>query len=172
VEILPDLVPPEPRIVFCGMACAESTRVREHFFAGPGNNFWQMLHRSGLTPTELEPADDVRLPSYGLGLTDVVRHVSTSPPTWDVDELVAKVERWQPEWLAFASKTAAQGVARALGLRRPQLGEAGWDVAGAPVFVLPGTSGANQRRDYDGRPDRLSWWRDLAALAGVGAPQP
>jgi len=69
--------------------------------------------------------------------------------------------------VAFASKTAAQGVARALGLRRPQLGEAGWEVGGAPVFVLPGTSGANQRRDYDGRVDRLSWWRDLAALAGV-----
>jgi double-stranded uracil-DNA glycosylase len=27
-------------------------------------------------------------------------------------------------------------------------------------------SGANQRKDYDGRPNRLSWWRDLAALAG------
>jgi TDG/mug DNA glycosylase family protein len=34
--------------------------------------------------------------------------------------------------------------------------------------VLPGTSGANLRRDYDGRLDRLSWWRDLAALAGRG----
>jgi TDG/mug DNA glycosylase family protein len=166
VEILPDLVGPSPRIVFCGMACADSTKVRDHYYAGHGNNFWQMLHRSGLTPTLLEPTDDLRLPSYGLGLTDVVWH-RTKPPTWDVDELVAKVERWQPEWLALASKTAAQGVARALGRRRPQLGEAGWEVGGAPVFVLPGTSGANQRRDYDGRVDRLSWWRDLAALAGV-----
>jgi TDG/mug DNA glycosylase family protein len=169
VEILPDLVGPEPRIVFCGMACAESTKVRDHYYAGPGNSFWQMLHRSGLTPRLLEPADDARLPSYGLGLTDVVWH-RTDPPTWEVDALVAKVERWRPEWLAFASKTAAQGVARALGLRRPQLGEAGWDLGGAPVFVLPGTSGANQRRDYDGRPDRLSWWRDLAALAGGDVP--
>jgi TDG/mug DNA glycosylase family protein len=36
------------------------------------------------------------------------------------------------------------------------------------VFVLPGVSGANQRKDYDGRPNRLSWWRDLAALSGRG----
>jgi TDG/mug DNA glycosylase family protein len=34
------------------------------------------------------------------------------------------------------------------------------------VFVLPGTSGANRRKDYDGRPNRIAWWRDLAALAG------
>lgn len=171
MEILPDLVPPEPRIVFCGMACAESTTVREHYFAGAGNNFWRMLHASGLTDRELRPEDDERLTDYGLGLTDVVRHSSTTPDTWDVDDLLAKVERWRPDWLAFTSKTAAQGVARSLGLRKPQLGPAPWDLAGASVFVLPGTSGANQRKDYDGRVDRLSWWRDLAALAGAESSQ-
>ena len=30
------------------------------------------------------------------------------------------------------------------------------------MFVLPGTSGANQRRACAGRVDRLSWWRDRA----------
>ena len=55
----------------------------------------------------------------------------------------------------------AQGVARALGVRhRP----ADWYLGESQVFVLPGTSGANQRKDYDGRPDRLSWWRTLADL--------
>jgi len=46
------------------------------------------------------------------------------------------------------------------------LGVTDWYLAPAQVFVLPGTSGANRRKDYDGRPDRLSWWKDLAALAG------
>jgi TDG/mug DNA glycosylase family protein len=165
MEELPDLVGAEPLIVFCGLACAESTTVREHYYAGGGNSFWQMLHRSGLAPSELSPEQDESVVGLGLGLTDLVRHGSTTPPTWDVDDLVAKVERWQPEWLAFTSKTVAQGAARALGLRKPQLGVAEWELAGVPVFVLPGTSGANQRKDYDGRPDRLSWWRDLAALA-------
>lgn len=166
MDVLPDIVGPGPRVVFCGMACAETTGRREHYYAGPGNSFWEMLHRSGLTPEAWEPGDEERLPGLGLGLTDVVRHVSTSPPTYDAAELVAKVRRWRPEWVAFTSKTVAQGTARALGLRRPQLGVADWDLAGASVFVLPGTSGANQRRDYDGRPDRLSWWLDLASLAG------
>jgi double-stranded uracil-DNA glycosylase len=163
--VLPDIVGPEPRIVFCGMACAESAGRRDHYYAGPGNSFWTMLHRSGLLPDAWGPGEEERLPSLGLGLTDVVRHVSTTPPTYDADELVRKVRAWRPEWFAFTSKTVAQGTARALGLRRPQLGVAGWELGGAPVFVLPGTSGANQRRDYDGRPDRLSWWHELAALA-------
>jgi double-stranded uracil-DNA glycosylase len=28
--------------------------------------------------------------------------------------------------------------------------------------VLPSSSGANRRRDYDGRPSRLDWWSELA----------
>ena len=84
----------------------------------------------------------------------------------DIDDLVEKVTRWQPEWLAFTSKDVATKAARALGHRRPGLGPAPWCLDKADVFVLPGTSGANQRRDYDGRVDRLSWWRDLASLVG------
>lgn len=71
MDVLPDLVGARPRVVFCGMACAEATGRRDHYYAGPGNSFWQML------------------PAIGLALTDVVRHISTSPPTYDVEELVA-----------------------------------------------------------------------------------
>lgn len=166
MDVLPDVVGDHPRVVFCGLACAESSGRREAWYASPGNSFWASLHASGMVLEPWGPGDEHRLPGVGLGLTDLVRHVSTTPPTWDVDELLGKLERWRPEWLAFTSKTVAQGAARALGLRKPQLGVAPWTLAGASVFVLPGTSGANQRRDYDGRPDRLSWWKELAAIAG------
>ena len=164
MEVLPDVVGPEPLVVFCGLAGAESTRTREHYYGSPGNNFWSVLHLSGLTPLRLRPEDDGRLPAYGLGLTDLVGH--WDPPRVDIDDLVAKMATWQPEWLAFTSKDVAGKAARALGRRKPGLGPADWYVGQAQVFVLPGTSGANQRRDYDGRPHRLSWWLDLAALVG------
>ena len=154
---LPDIVGRQPRVVFCGMAGAESTQVRDHYYETPGNNFWEMLHASGLSPTRLTPADDHRMPALGFGLTDLVSH--------DVTALAEKVRRWEPEWLAFTSKTVAAVVARAMGERAPGLGPCSWDFAGAQVFVLPGTSGANRRRDYDGRAGRLPWWRDLAMLA-------
>lgn len=166
VTVLPDLVGPEPQVVFCGQAGADSSRPREHYYEAPGNSFWESLHLSGFSPRRLRPEDDHVVVDLGLGLTDLVGHERRS--RLEVDELVARVESWAPEWLALTSKSVAHELARALGHRRPGLGVAGWDVAGAPVFVLPGTSGANRRRDYDGRPNRLSWWRDLAQLCGRG----
>jgi TDG/mug DNA glycosylase family protein len=164
VEVLPDIVGAEPIVVFCGLAGAESTRTRDHYYASPGNNFWSMLHLSGLTPERMRPEDDVRVTDHGLGLTDLVGW--WDPPRVDVDDLVDKVVTWQPEWLAFTSKDVAAKAARALGHRKPGLGPAAIEVGRSQVFVLPGTSGANQRRDYDGRVHRLSWWLDLAALVG------
>lgn len=164
MEVLPDIVPPRPLIVFCGLAGAESTQVRDHYYASPGNNFWAMLHQSGLTPRQIRPEEDHTVLDHGLGLTDLVGW--WNPPRVDIDDLVQKVEAWEPEWLAFTSKDVAGKAARPLGHRKPGLGPASWEVGRSEVFVLPGTSGANQRRDYDGRPGRLSWWRDLAALVG------
>lgn len=167
MELLPDIVGPAPLVVFCGMAGADSSRRRDHYYETPGNSFWELLHRAGFLPEPLGPADDVRLPDFRLGVTDLVRHRATDGERewFEVDELVAKLEEWRPEWLAFTSKTVAAGAARMLGRRPPGLGETDLYLGPAQVFVLPGTSGANRRHDYDGRPDRLSWWRDLAALS-------
>lgn len=164
--VLPDVVGAEPVVVFCGLAGAESTKSREHRYETPGNAFYELLHASGMTPERLQPHDEHRLPAYGLGTTDLVGH--WDPPSVDVDELVAKVERWQPEWFAFTGKGVAQTAARALGERPPRvLGPTQWYLGGAQVFVLPGPSGANRRKDYDGRPHRLAWWRELAQVAGL-----
>jgi double-stranded uracil-DNA glycosylase len=163
VEVLPDIVAPEPRIVFCGLAGAASTKLRDHYYETPGNSFWQSLHLSGLSPRQLRPDEDRLVAELCLGLTDLVGHWD---PRWiAIDALVEKLETWQPEWLAFTSKGVAHEAARALRIRKPGLGPADWYLGPAQVFVLPGVSGANQRKDYDGRPNRLSWWRDLAALA-------
>jgi TDG/mug DNA glycosylase family protein len=166
MQVLPDIVASDPLVAFCGRAGA-GTRPRDHYYETPGNNFWEMLHRSGLTPRRLRPDEDGLVAEHRLCLTDLVG----GPDRYDVDieALVAKVRAWGPEWLAFTSKSTAQEAAGVLGedgrrFRRVGLGPADWYVGGAQVFVLPGTSGANRRRDYDGRVDRLSWWSDLAAL--------
>ncbi len=174
VTVLPDLVGRDPQVVFCGQAGAQSSRPRDHYYEAPTNSFWESLHRSGFSPRQLRPEEDHLVVELGLGLTDLVGHDRRS--RLDVDQLVAKLARWRPEWVALTSKSVAHELARALGHRRPGLGVADWDLAGADVFVLPGTSGANRRRDYDGRPDRLSWWHDLAQLCdrapGRSGPDP
>jgi double-stranded uracil-DNA glycosylase len=168
VEVIPDIVGANPVIVFCGMAGAESTKTRDHYYASPGNNFWESLHLSGLSDRRLRPDEDRTVVDLGLGLTDLIGHWNhdTNRGWVDIDELVAKVERWEPAFLAFTAKGTAGWAAKALGHRPPGLGLAPWGIGRSDVFVLPGTSGANQRKDYDGRPNRLAWWRELAALAG------
>lgn len=172
--VLPAVVGDHPVVVFCGRAGLDSSKAREHRYDGPGNRFWPLLHESGLTPRLLRADEEAELPAYGLGSTDLVRTGEewTKPSSYAVAELVADVERWQPEWLAFTSKTVAALVARAEGRRPPGLGPQDWYVGGAQVFVLPGTSGANQRKDYDGRVDRLSWFTELAQLSGLAGAGP
>lgn len=170
MEILPDIVGSDPVIVFCGMAGAESAKTRDHYYASPGNSFWESLHLSGLSPRRLGPDEDHSVVDLGLGLTDLVGHWNheTNRGWVEIDLLVANLERWRPDWLAFTGKGTAGYAARALGHRKPGLGPTDWALGGAEVFVLPGTSGANQRKDYDGRPNRLAWWRELAAISARG----
>ena len=172
MEVLPDIVGPGPVVVFCGMAGAESTKTRDHYYASPGNSFWQSMHLSGLSPEQLRPDEDRRVVELGLGLTDLVGHWDhrTDRGWVEIDLLVAHVERWQPAFLAFTGKGTAAYAAKALGHRKPGLGLADWGIGTSEVFVLPGTSGANQRKDYDGRVDRLSWFTELAQLSGACAP--
>ena len=164
MQVLPDIVAPDPVVVFCGLAGAESTQLRDHYYETPGNSFWELLHLSGLSPRRLRPEEDATVARLRFGLTDLVGH--WDPPWVEIDLLVAKLEQWQPDWLAFTSKTVAREAARSMGIKPPGLGAADWYLGPSQVFVLPGVSGANRRKDYDGRPDRLSWWGDLATLVG------
>ncbi len=173
MQPLPPIIGPDPAILFCGSAGEESPTSREHYYQTPGNSFWESVHLAGLSPVLLDPTEDHRLPSLGLGVTDVVgRRVAGSEVfRADVEELLVTLERWQPDWLAFTGKTVAAQAARALGRRPPRLlGATEWYLGTTQVFVLPGPSGANRRRDYDGRPTRLAWWRELAQLAGLAGP--
>jgi TDG/mug DNA glycosylase family protein len=166
MDVLPDILRPGLDVVFCGTAVGECSARRGHYYAGPGNAFWRLLHEAGFTDHRLDPTDDVTLPDLGYGLTDIVKDVTRMEPgrRFDVPTLVAKLEAHRPGWLALTGKAAGHAVARALGHPSPALGPQRWTVAGAEVFVLPSSSGANQRREYDGRPTRLAWWAELAAL--------
>ena len=77
---------------------------------------------------------------------------------FDVDRLLALLERNRPGWIAFNGKNSAQG---AFG-HPVGYGPQEERLAGARAFVLPSTSGA-ARRYWD-----VSHWGRLARL--VGAP--
>ncbi len=112
MEVLPDIAGPDPLVVLCGMAGCESGKLRDHYYETPGNAFWEFLRASGLTSVRLSPAEEERVVEHDLALTDLVQ-LPGRPPSYDLPALEAKLEKWQPEWLAFTSKTVAQAAARA-----------------------------------------------------------
>ena len=76
--ILPDVLPPGLRVVFCGYAPGTASARAGAYYAGPGNRFWITLHEVGLTPLVLRPAEFARLPEFGIGLTDISKTASGS----------------------------------------------------------------------------------------------
>jgi double-stranded uracil-DNA glycosylase len=164
MNILPDYLEPGLRAVLVGTAGCDGPGERRHYYAGPGNNFWLLLHESGLTPNRLGPEDDETLPSYGVGLTDLIWTRTPGPDgrpidSYDIPDFIAKIDKYRPAVVAFTSKTAAAAYARAARERPPRdFGPVTWTIGDRPGFVLPGPSGAN-----NGMPLalRVALWRDL-----------
>ena len=71
--VLPDLLRPGLRIVFCGTAAGTVSAARGAYYAHPQNRFWSALHAAGLTPRQLRPEEFGLLPQWGLGLTDIAK---------------------------------------------------------------------------------------------------
>lgn len=139
-HVLPDLLRPGLRLVICGSAAGAVSAARGAYYAGPGNKFWDILHRIGLTPRRLEPREYPALLEFGIGLTDLCKTASgadaTLPPDgYDVPGLSARLQAAAPRLLAFNGKAAA---ARWLGVKAPAFG---FHPGTTPVAVLPSTSG-------------------------------
>jgi double-stranded uracil-DNA glycosylase len=140
--ILPDVLQPGLRLVFCGTAAGKRSAAEGAYYAHPGNMFWRALLLCGLTPRLLAPQEFPLLPQFGIGLTDLAkRHAGNDDelPTdaFDVPGLLGKIERFAPDVLAFTSKNAARaalGTATVYGLQPHRFGR-------TELFVLPSPSG-------------------------------
>jgi TDG/mug DNA glycosylase family protein len=155
--ILPDVIAPGLRIVFCGTAAGTASAARGAYYAGPGNKFWPTLHAIGLTPRQLAPEEFAGVLEFGLGLTDVCKLASGSDRevgtrAFDVDGLVAKIAANAPRVIAFNGVNAGRAALGAFaGYGRQPAG-----FAGAEAWILPSTSGAASGF-WDPEP-----WRQLA----------
>jgi TDG/mug DNA glycosylase family protein len=111
-HLVPDLLAPNLRLVFCGTAPSKAS-AREHaYYAHPGNQFWKTLHRIGITPHQFHPQEYAELLTLGIGLTDLCKSVSGNDdqlPAHAIrpDSVREKIIRHQPRLLAFTSKHGA-----------------------------------------------------------------
>ncbi|EHM02153.1 uracil-DNA glycosylase family protein [Acetobacteraceae bacterium AT-5844] len=159
--VLPDLLRPGLRLVFCGSAPGAVSAARGAYYAHPGNRFWRVLHESGLTPRRLAPAEYPELLKLGIGLTDMAKHASGNddelpPDAYDPADFAARILAVKPAAVAFTAKAPA---AAFLGRRTAALryGRVEGPLDFPPLWVLPSTSG-QASRFWDDRP-----WHALGA---------
>ncbi|MEB3204917.1 MAG: mismatch-specific DNA-glycosylase [Candidatus Sericytochromatia bacterium] len=142
--VLPDLLRPGLRLVFCGTAAGHHSARRQAYYAGPGNRFWPTLHQVGLTPVRMAPEDYGLVLDLGIGLTDLAKYVAGADADLDISDydvpgLEARIAGAGPGVLAFTSKQAAKV---ALGRREVAYGLVpDMRFAGCEVHVLPSPSG-------------------------------
>jgi TDG/mug DNA glycosylase family protein len=164
-HVLPDVLGPGLRIVFCGTAAGTVSARRGAYYAHPQNRFWPALHAIGLTPRLIRPEEYPELTQWGLGLTDIAKRASGMDHELPAGALGpdacaalrTKIAAAEPGWLAFTSLAAGR---RYLG-RAAAFGEQGERIGRTRLWVLPSPSpaaGWNWESNQH-------WWRKLADAA-------
>ncbi len=161
---LPDHIRRPVLVLFVGINPGLRSAALGHHFAGYSNRFWKLLYDSRLVPVPLTYADDIRLPGWGFGLTNIVSRASGGSDSLASREyaagrgrLLAKIRRFRPPVVALlgvslypvlcpdprrgSGKKRTRKMRTRLGLQRGNLG-------GARVFVLPNPSGRNAHYSY------------------------
>lgn len=159
---LPDYLQHGLEVVFVGFNPGERSARIGHYYAGRGNQFWNLLFESALVPERLRPEEDRRVLEFGLGLTDLVKRWSKSANDLkasdyraSIPRLRARLRRAAPRVIAFNGKMAYEkfcGRAVRLGWQRETFER-------SRVFVLPSTSGRNGSLT---RAEKLDCFRQLA----------
>ena len=153
-------------MLFCGINPGLLSAQTGHNFARPGNRFWPALHGAGFTPRRLSPQEDGLLPTFGLGITNLVDRPSRGESDLSPDELragavavEALVRRHRPHVLAMVGIGAYR-----VGFGRPRatVGLQAETVAGVPVWVLPNTSGLNANHQLPQLIEQFAALRDFA----------
>ncbi len=146
-RLLPDVVAPGLRVLFCGINPGLYSAATGHHFARPGNRFWPALHRSGFTPRLLRPDEQHLLPGWGLGITNIAPRATARAADLTDTELVAGGRRLRerlaalaPRWLAVVGVTAYRV---AFADRTAAVGRQERSLDGTGVWVLPNPSGLN-----------------------------
>ena len=155
LQPLRDRVRPPVRALFVGINPGIRSAQIGHHFAGPSNRFWKLLYDSGLVPEPIGTEDDVRLPEWGFGITNLIARPTPGIDTLRREEYAAgerilrrKVRRWRPRVVAFVGVTLYRAVFAKPAALPVILGLQPEQFEGAAVFVLPNPSGRNANLTY------------------------
>lgn len=187
---LRDRIGPGTRVLFVGINPGIRSALTGHHFAGFSNRFWKLLYDSGLVAEPMACEDDVRLPEWGYGITNIVPRPTPGIDALRPAEYVAgrrrlarKIARLRPDVVVTVGVTVYRALFPAKRPRgaalRPGSGQAlrrrsghavrlglqRETIHGARVFVLPNPSGRNANFTYA---EMLAAFRALRRLLQAG----
>ncbi len=144
--LVPDLLAPQLKLVFCGTAPSRASAAAVAYYAKPGNRFWPTLHAVGITPYRYSPHNYPQVLTLGIGLTDLCKvhaGVDADLPddAFDLNAFERKMRFHQPRIIAFTSKNAAQSYLQ----KAVAYGEQSAKMGDSRLFVLPSPSGLATR---------------------------
>lgn len=158
---LTDVLRPNLRVLFVGINPGVRSALSGHHFAGPSNTFWKLLHQSKLVPEAIAHVDDVRLPEWGYGVTNIVARPTPGVNDLTLAELRAgraalerKIVRYKPQIVALVGITVYRAMFPAAKIVKP--GRMKDTLGGAVVWVLPNPSGRNAHYSYQDMVDAFS----------------
>jgi len=150
-RMLPDLVRPGLRVLFCGYNPSLYAADRGVPFARPGNRFWPAVLAAGLVTRDRDPWHAVR--EHRVGFTDLVKRATVAAAELTKDELRAGLERVTAicEWLApDVVCFLGVGAWRDLVDRKATVGWQPHTLGPSRVYVMPNPSGLNASTQHDG----------------------
>jgi double-stranded uracil-DNA glycosylase len=161
-SVVPDLVGPDLRVLFCGINPGQRSGETGLHFARAGNRFWKLLQAGGFTERVLDPAEQSGLPALGVGITNLVERatvaaseISPQELRSGADALEAKVSALGPRCVAVlglgAYRTAFARPKATIGRQEEGLGR-------SALWLLPNPSGLQARYQL---PEMTSFFRQL-----------
>lgn len=160
---LPDTVGPGMRLLVCGLNPSIYSADAGIGFARPGNRFWPAALAAGLVTRDRDPSDALR--SHGIGMTDVVKRATARADELDPHEYrtgMARIERlvaWlRPGAVCFVGLAGWRNAFD----RKAVAGIQPKTLGGAPVYVMPSTSGLNAHSSPGDLTDHLASANRLA----------
>lgn len=145
---IPDHLDHGLQILFIGFNPSIRSGEVGHHYANPRNNFWRILHQSGLTPRLYEAWEDGKLLKLGYGFTNIVAR-----PTRGIDDITreeynegrellrSKLEQYRPKIACFVGKGVYKEFTRRTKADWGFQGNIPPKVDGVLEFVAPSSSG-------------------------------
>jgi TDG/mug DNA glycosylase family protein len=174
---VPDLIGPDPKLLFVGINPGLWTAATQTHFAHPGNRFYPALFAAGVIDREIDrtsgftDADRAHLVERGIGITNIVQRATARASELTAEELraggvalMAKVADVRPTVVAIAGITAYR---TAFGLRKAVTGRQADGLAGAELWVVPNPSGLNAHETTE---TLTAKYREVAVAAGIVEP--